>query len=96
MNWYSFAVHNGIVLLQSASRDPERSPMQWNSDMNAGFNNKTNITWLPIHPDYKTVNVEVTSSLSSTCKSSNTSSLFTFLFITYPLSTAFPLGPDGR
>ncbi|XP_017287302.1 neutral and basic amino acid transport protein rBAT [Kryptolebias marmoratus] len=43
----------------SASRDPERSPMQWNSGMNAGFNNKTNITWLPLHPDYETVNVEV-------------------------------------
>uniref|UniRef100_A0A1A8IX68 Amino acid transporter heavy chain SLC3A1 n=1 Tax=Nothobranchius kuhntae TaxID=321403 RepID=A0A1A8IX68_NOTKU len=42
----------------SASRDPERSPMQWNGDMNAGFNNKTNITWLPVHPDYQTVNVE--------------------------------------
>uniref|UniRef100_A0A1A7XWQ9 Solute carrier family 3, member 1 n=1 Tax=Iconisemion striatum TaxID=60296 RepID=A0A1A7XWQ9_9TELE len=26
--------------------------------MNAGFNNKTNITWLPVHPDYQTVNVE--------------------------------------
>ncbi|XP_041867021.1 neutral and basic amino acid transport protein rBAT [Melanotaenia boesemani] len=43
----------------SASRDPERSPMQWNSDMNAGFNNKTNVTWLPVHPDYDSVNVEV-------------------------------------
>lgn len=45
--------------MQSNSRDPERSPMQWSADMNAGFNNKTNITWLPVHPDYKTVNVEV-------------------------------------
>ncbi|XP_026212273.1 neutral and basic amino acid transport protein rBAT [Anabas testudineus] len=43
----------------SASRDPERSPMQWSGDMNAGFNNKTNITWLPLHPDYTSVNVEV-------------------------------------
>ncbi|XP_022619361.1 neutral and basic amino acid transport protein rBAT isoform X2 [Seriola dumerili] len=43
----------------SASRDPQRSPMQWNDDINAGFNNKTNITWLPVHPDYKSVNVEV-------------------------------------
>ncbi|KAM9364108.1 amino acid transporter heavy chain SLC3A1 [Pholidichthys leucotaenia] len=42
----------------SLSRDPERSPMQWSDDMNAGFNNKTNITWLPVHPDYRTVNVE--------------------------------------
>ncbi|KAG7228528.1 hypothetical protein INR49_007702 [Caranx melampygus] len=43
----------------SASRDPQRSPMQWSGDMNAGFNNKTNSTWLPVHPDYKSVNVEV-------------------------------------
>ncbi|XP_019108631.2 neutral and basic amino acid transport protein rBAT [Larimichthys crocea] len=43
----------------SASRDPERSPMQWSNDMNAGFNNKTNTTWLPVHPDYRTINVEV-------------------------------------
>ncbi|XP_071336260.1 amino acid transporter heavy chain SLC3A1 isoform X2 [Trachinotus anak] len=48
-----------VLSLQSASRDPERSPMQWSSDMNAGFNNKTNITWLPVHPDYRSVNVEV-------------------------------------
>ncbi|XP_047458664.1 neutral and basic amino acid transport protein rBAT [Mugil cephalus] len=43
----------------SNSRDPERSPMQWSADMNAGFNNKTNVTWLPVHPDYRSVNVEV-------------------------------------
>lgn len=36
--------------------------MQWSGDMNAGFNNKTNSTWLPVHPDYKGVNVEVHSS----------------------------------
>lgn len=39
--------------------DPQRSPMQWSNDMNAGFNNRTNVTWLPVHPDYKTVNVQV-------------------------------------
>lgn len=43
----------------SASRDPQRSPMQWTGDMNAGFNNKTNTTWLPVHPNYRSVNVEV-------------------------------------
>uniref|UniRef100_UPI0037E72666 amino acid transporter heavy chain SLC3A1 n=1 Tax=Semicossyphus pulcher TaxID=241346 RepID=UPI0037E72666 len=43
----------------SLSRDPERSPMQWNDEMAAGFNDKNNITWLPVHPDYRTVNVEV-------------------------------------
>lgn len=48
-----------VLSLQSASRDPQRSPMQWSGDMNAGFNNKTNVTWLPVHPDYRSVNVEV-------------------------------------
>uniref|UniRef100_A0A8D3BKW1 Amino acid transporter heavy chain SLC3A1 n=1 Tax=Scophthalmus maximus TaxID=52904 RepID=A0A8D3BKW1_SCOMX len=43
----------------SASRDPQRSPMQWSGNMNGDFNNKTNVTWLPVHPDYKSVNVEV-------------------------------------
>ncbi|XP_043991512.1 neutral and basic amino acid transport protein rBAT [Gambusia affinis] len=43
----------------SLSRDPERSPMQWNSEKNAGFNPQTNKTWLPVHPSYETVNVEV-------------------------------------
>ncbi|XP_058507244.1 neutral and basic amino acid transport protein rBAT [Solea solea] len=44
----------------SASRDPQRSPMQWSGDMNAGFSsNNTNSTWLPVHPDYRRVNVEV-------------------------------------
>nr|XP_019945014.1 PREDICTED: neutral and basic amino acid transport protein rBAT [Paralichthys olivaceus] len=43
----------------SASRDPQRSPMQWSGNMNAGFNNRTNITWLPVHPDHTSVNVEV-------------------------------------
>ncbi|KAJ4949592.1 hypothetical protein JOQ06_021102 [Pogonophryne albipinna] len=43
----------------SASRDPQRSPMQWSDDINAGFNTKSNITWLPVHPDYSSVNVEV-------------------------------------
>lgn len=52
-----------VLSVQSNSRDPQRSPMQWNSDMNAGFNNLTNVTWLPVHPDYKSVNVEVRSFL---------------------------------
>ncbi|CAJ1067084.1 neutral and basic amino acid transport protein rBAT [Xyrichtys novacula] len=42
----------------SLSRDPQRSPMQWSDDTNAGFNTKSNASWLPVHPDYSTVNVE--------------------------------------
>ncbi|KAG7462649.1 hypothetical protein MATL_G00187020 [Megalops atlanticus] len=40
----------------NATRDPQRSPMQWNGGEYAGFSE--NKTWLPIHPDYTTVNVE--------------------------------------
>ncbi|XP_053985104.1 maltase 1-like [Hylaeus volcanicus] len=40
------------------SRDPARTPMQWNSNVSAGFStNKT--TYLPLHPDYVDRNVEV-------------------------------------
>ncbi len=37
-------------------RDGERTPMQWNNDLNAGFTSGKS-TWLPVNPDYKTVNV---------------------------------------
>jgi len=36
-------------------RDGERTPMQWNSEINAGFSKAK--PWLPVSPDYKKVNV---------------------------------------
>jgi alpha-glucosidase len=36
-------------------RDPERTPMQWDATPNAGFT--TGTPWLPINPDFATVNV---------------------------------------
>lgn len=38
-------------------RDPQRSPMQWDSSPNAGFCSPTVKPWLPIADDYKQVNV---------------------------------------
>lgn len=39
------------------SRDPVRSPFQWDATVNAGFSNSTKKPWLPIHPDYKSNNL---------------------------------------
>jgi alpha-glucosidase len=38
-------------------RDPERTPMQWDASPNAGFSSPGATTWLPLAPDYRSVNV---------------------------------------
>ncbi|KAK7097485.1 maltase 1-like isoform X2 [Littorina saxatilis] len=43
---------------QEFSRDPWRSPMQWDSSKHAGFT-KGSSPWLPVHPDYTMRNVKV-------------------------------------
>uniref|UniRef100_A0A8C3MP64 Glycosyl hydrolase family 13 catalytic domain-containing protein n=1 Tax=Geospiza parvula TaxID=87175 RepID=A0A8C3MP64_GEOPR len=40
---------------------PEKSPMQWDGKVNAGFT-EGNSSWLPVNSDYQSVNVEVVSS----------------------------------
>lgn len=40
------------------SREPNRTPMQWSAGVGAGFTTDLSKAWLPIHPNYLTINVE--------------------------------------
>uniref|UniRef100_A0AAG5DWI5 alpha-glucosidase n=1 Tax=Anopheles atroparvus TaxID=41427 RepID=A0AAG5DWI5_ANOAO len=51
------ACNAGPDRYQYTTRDPERTPFQWNSSKNAGFST-ANHTWLPIAPNYTQVNVQ--------------------------------------
>ncbi|MDK2010877.1 MULTISPECIES: alpha-amylase family glycosyl hydrolase [unclassified Deinococcus] len=42
-----------------AGRDPERTPMQWDASVNAGFSADGTTPWLPIADDFATLNVAV-------------------------------------
>ncbi|MHA1646861.1 MAG: alpha-amylase family glycosyl hydrolase, partial [Promethearchaeota archaeon] len=39
-------------------RDGCRTPMQWNKDVTSGFSPNPTDTWLPVNPNYKSINVE--------------------------------------
>ncbi|XP_014663087.1 PREDICTED: alpha-glucosidase-like [Priapulus caudatus] len=53
-----YGLNFGPDRYQEFSRDPERTPMQWDSSDPAANFSTSNDTWLPMHPDYKTTNVE--------------------------------------
>ncbi len=42
---------------QQYSRDPNRTPLQWSAEPNAGFTTPEATPWLPLAEDYTTVNV---------------------------------------
>ncbi|XP_050092930.1 maltase A3-like [Anopheles aquasalis] len=51
------ACNAGPDRYQYTTRDPERTPFQWDGSKNSGFSSG-NHTWLPISPNYTVVNVE--------------------------------------
>ncbi|NLL78519.1 MAG: alpha-glucosidase [Clostridiales bacterium] len=46
-----------LKAVSAMSRDNARTPVQWSAEKNAGFTGADS-TWLPVNPNYKTVNVE--------------------------------------
>ncbi|OOE14857.1 glycoside hydrolase family 13 protein [Fictibacillus arsenicus] len=45
-----------MTVIWASSRDNSRTPMQWNSEANAGFTNGT--PWMKVNPNYTEINVE--------------------------------------
>ncbi|XP_058829358.1 maltase A3-like [Topomyia yanbarensis] len=52
------ACNAGEALFEEKSRDPCRTPFQWDDSAMAGFTTGSR-TWLPVGPNYRTVNVKV-------------------------------------
>lgn len=52
------ACNTNSEIYDQVSRDPVRTPFQWDDSKNAGFST-ANHTWLPLGPDYKMINVKL-------------------------------------
>ena len=48
----------GPINYVDCSRDPARTPMQWDLTDNAGFSGPNVTTWLPVNENYHEVNLE--------------------------------------
>ncbi|XP_011205952.2 maltase A1 [Bactrocera dorsalis] len=55
------ACNSNKDIYENFTRDPSRTPFQWTAGTNAGFSNASK-TWLPLAPDYQTLNVDVENS----------------------------------
>lgn len=52
------ACNTNPTIYEKFSRDPERTPFQWDDTISAGFSSNPK-TWLPVSSDYRTNNVKV-------------------------------------
>ena len=52
-----FSAKDTLELLRLKSRDNSRTPMQWNTEKNAGFTDGE--PWIAVNDNYKTINAEV-------------------------------------
>ena len=58
------ACNSNENIYEQFTRDPARTPFHWSTEVNAGFSSNST-TWLPINPNYVTVNVETESAAAS-------------------------------
>ncbi|XP_065369743.1 maltase A1-like [Calliphora vicina] len=58
------ACNSNPDIYKQFTRDPARTPFQWSADKNGGFSTAAK-TWLPMAPDYETINVATESAASN-------------------------------
>lgn len=57
------ACNSNADIYEQFTRDPARTPFQWSDEANAGFSTNAS-TWLPINPNYVTVNAKTENATS--------------------------------